>query len=248
MVYLLRSIVFTYFLFVVAAANAVNLPVVGTKLEGIVQVGIYAVPLPTGQWTVLEASNKNESRKIDVKKSLTGHLGVLSVVLAQSGVGKSHNPGLNGLVLIEANANYEPENYSNSRHRHEEKHQFYKEEFYTSCSARGKHSHLAVGPHFLCSKECGGVIKQYLKDNNLVSPKSPLVDVAFMFARHGGFLMVQYLFNPEMDGVTLDHTDAKSGKWHPEERDELDSMQKEYLERFSGWAQEMKTRLLEVVG
>ncbi len=248
MVHILRSLIFTCLLGLLGVAQAVNLPAPGTKVEGSVQVGIYAVPLPEGPWTVLEATNKNESRKMDTKKSLTGHLGVLSVVLAQSGAQKSGQTGLRGFIIINANANYEPENYSDSRHRHDENLQYMKEEFYTSCSARGKHSHMAVGPHFLCSKECGGLVKKYLKENNLSHPHSPLVDVAFMFAKHGGFLMVQYLFNPEFDGVTLDPMDAKSGKWNPEDRDELDGIQKAYLDHWSAWAEQVKAKLLEVVG
>lgn len=244
MKHLMRGIAFGVTLLLAAGvAKAVNLPAVGTKLDGSVQVGIYTIPLPQGQWTVIQSLQKNKSRKVDTKKSLTGHMGVLSVVLAQSHVNQ-----LGGVVIIETNADYEPENFSDSAHSHDAGRQFYKEEFYTSSSARGKQSHISVGPHILCAKDCQGLLRNYINENNLVHPKSALVDVSIMLARHGGFALVQYLINPEVDGVTLDPNMAKAGLWHPDERDDLHVVQREYLEKTTHWAQEMKERLLHVHG
>ena len=220
------------------ASGAVDLPQVGSIVQGDVKVGHYTVPLPQGSWTVLSAKEDKTSRTPDVKDAMMGHINVLKVVLAQA-----QNNVLAGIIQVEATASFEGESFKASPAVTMQD-AFYAENFYVQGSARGKPSIVYVNPYHFSSSDFGGVVKDFVEKDHLTVSKSVFVNVFYRLAKYGGYMNVSFMFNPAVEGATLSRVHAKTGAWHPSQHNGWVEDEKAIVQKYEQWAKEWTPKMI----
>ena len=220
-----------------------DLPDVGSVIQGSVSVGRYNVPLPEGSWTVLKAAEVQDTRGVTFKKGPVGHVPMYKLVLAQA-----HHNLLSGIVRIDATASFEADEGYSSPHPITLKNAYHSESFFTSGNARGKPSGMFIEPYRFLSSNFGGIVKDFIESNHLTVSESAFVSVNFNLVKHGGFLKIQYIFNPRAHGSTLNHAHADAGHWHPTHHELLEQNEKSILEHYIQWAKSFQPQVVATLG
>ncbi|MBS0185112.1 MAG: hypothetical protein JSS34_01975 [Proteobacteria bacterium] len=227
----------------ISSAVYADLPQVGSVVQGSVPVGHYNVPLPEGSWTVLKAAEVQETRPVTFRYGPIGHVPMYKLVLAQA-----HQNLLAGIVKIDATATFEADEGYSSPHPITLKNAYHAESFFTIGNARGKPSGMFIEPYHYLSSSFGGLVNDFIQSNHLTVSDSAFVTVNFNLVKHGGFLKVQYIFNPGAQGGTLSRSHATAGHWHPTQHDLWEQNEKSILEHYTQWAKSFKSQVIASLG
>ncbi len=220
-----------------------DLPQVGSVVQGTVSVGHYSVPLPEGSWTVLKAAEVQETRAVTLKGNPTGHVPMYKLVLAQA-----HQNLLGGIININATASFESDESYSSPHPITLKHAYHAESFFTIGNAKGKPSGMFIEPYHFLSSNFGGIVKDFMEINHLAPSNTTFVAVNYNLVKHGGFLKIQYIFNPEAQGGNLNRSHAESGHWHPTHHELWEQNEKSILEHYTQWAKSFQPQVIAILG
>ncbi len=209
----------------------------GQVVTDSIQVGSFSVPLPEGQWLVLEQKTDTASRSPSMKKrSIPGFYNTNGAVLVQV----SGNT-LGGIIRIDSYSDFENEEFS-GRARAALTNAYFAENFYVPGAK--KLSTVSVEPYHYNTGDFHSVVSDFVAQNRLSIPYTAFVDVKFALGSYGRSLRVEYIFNPIVEGVRLRNTQARLGDWTFSRKELLPVEAHGILSSYAGWAQGFKSRVI----